>query len=189
MTDAANRPRLSVSGTAHLLPCVLARIRGALMGSSWVLFVAPGRRTAQTRPQGGGPPSWWASQEGGQRDGEQSGAPRASDDGGPAAWRYSPLVLVQGRAARYRTWSAPDSIVTRLALVEPGRADSTMSLSLQWGSPDPLLASWRRLPVVGRLVPPPQRPQWGTLAVYRIQLQGRPSGVPGGADAVLLDKE
>ena len=57
-------------------------------------------------------------------------------------------VLVQGPAARYRTWSPPDSIVTRIALVDPGRSDSTMSLSLQWGSPDPLLASWRRLPVV-----------------------------------------
>ena len=96
-------------------------------------------------------------------------------------------VLVQGRAALYRTWSPPDSIVTRLALVDPGRADSTVSLSLQWGSPDPLLASWRRLPVVGRLVPPPQRPQWGTLAVYRIQLHGQPGGFPGGDDAVLLD--
>ena len=81
-------------------------------------------------------------------------------------------VLVQGRAALDRTWSPPDSI---------------LPLFLQWGSPDPLLASWRRLPLVGRLVPPPQRPQWGTLAVYRIQLQGRPSGFPGGDDAVLLD--
>jgi hypothetical protein len=96
-------------------------------------------------------------------------------------------VLVQGRAALYRTWSPPDSIVTRLALVDPGRSDSTVPLSLQWGSLDPLLASWRRLPVVGRLVSSPQRPQWGTLAVYRIQLQGRPSGAAGGADAVLLD--
>lgn len=96
-------------------------------------------------------------------------------------------VLVQGSAALYRTWSPPDSIITQIALVDPGRADSSVPLSLQWGSPDPLLTSWRRLPVVGRLVPPPQRPQWGTLAVYRIQLQGRPGGVPGGADAVLLD--
>jgi hypothetical protein len=96
-------------------------------------------------------------------------------------------VLVQGRAALYRTWSPPDSIVTRLALVDPGRSDSSVPLSLQWGSPDPLLASWRRLPLVGRLVPPRQRPQWGTLAIYRIQLPSRPSGLPEGADAVLLD--
>jgi hypothetical protein len=96
-------------------------------------------------------------------------------------------VLVQGQAALYRTWSPPDSIVTRLALVDPRRSDSSVPLSLQWGSPDPLLASWRRLPVVGRLVPPLQRPQWGTLAVYRIQLHGQPGGFPGGDDAVLLD--
>jgi hypothetical protein len=96
-------------------------------------------------------------------------------------------VLVQGRAALYRTWSPPDSIVTRLALVEPGRSDSSVPLSLQWGSPDPLLASWRRMPLVGRLAPRPQRPQWGTLAVYRIQLHGQPGGFPGGDDAVLLD--
>jgi hypothetical protein len=96
-------------------------------------------------------------------------------------------VLVQGRAALYRTWSPPDSIVTRLALVGPGRSDSTVPLSVQWGSPDPLLASWRRLPLMGRLVPSPQRPHWGTLAIYRIQLPSRPSGLPEGADAVLLD--
>ena len=96
-------------------------------------------------------------------------------------------VLVQGQIVTYHTWSPPDSIVTRLALVDPGRSDSILPLFLQWGSPDPLLASWRRLPVVGRLVPPPQRPQWGTLAVYRIQLPSRPSGLPEGADAVLLD--
>ena len=79
------------------------------------------------------------------------------------------------------------ALVTRLALVDPGRSDSSVPLSLQWGSPDPLLASWRRLPVVGRLVPPPQRPHWGTLAVYRIRLHGQPGGFPGGDDAVFLD--
>ena len=98
-------------------------------------------------------------------------------------------VLVQGRAALYRTWSPPDSIVTRLALVEPGRSDSTMPLSLQWGSPDPLLASWRRLPVVGRLVPPPQRPHWGTLAVYRIHLDGLSGRSPASMEVVLLDAD
>ena len=98
-------------------------------------------------------------------------------------------VLVQGRAARYRTWSPPDSIVTRIALVAPGRSDSTMPLSLQWGSPDPLLASSRRLPVVGRLVPPPQRPHWGTLAVYRIHLDGLSGRSPASMEVVLLDAD
>jgi hypothetical protein len=96
-------------------------------------------------------------------------------------------VLVQGRAALYRTWSPPDSIVTRIALVAPRQADGTLPLYLQWGSADPLLSSLRRLPLVGRLAPRPQQSQWGTLAIYRIQLHGRPSGLPGGDDAVLLD--
>ena len=106
----------------------------------------------------------------------------------PSRW-LGRTVLVQGRVAFDRTWSPPDSIVTRLALVDPGRSDSTMSLSLRWGSPDPLLASLRRLPFAGRLVPAPQRPRWGTLAVYRIQLDGLSGRSPDRMEVVLLDAD
>jgi hypothetical protein len=98
-------------------------------------------------------------------------------------------VLVQGRAALYRTWSPPDSIVTRIALVAPGQAGGTPPLYLQWGNADPLLASLRRLPLVGRLAPSPQRPHWGPPAVYRIQLCCPPVTSSGSADVVLLDAD
>jgi hypothetical protein len=106
----------------------------------------------------------------------------------PGGW-VGRTVLVQGRAATYRTWSPPDSIVTRIVLVDPGRSAGTMPLSLQWGGADPLLASLRRLPVVGLFAPPPQRPHWGTTGIYRIQLCCLPSRSTDSADAVLLDAD
>lgn len=104
----------------------------------------------------------------------------------PRAWSGR-TVLVQGRVAVDRTWSPPDSIVTRLALVDPGRADGLRPLYLQWGRPDPWLAVLRRLPLLGRLVPPPQRPRVGLPGIYRVRLAGPSASPPGGADLVLLD--
>ena len=52
---------------------------------------------------------------------------------------------------------------------------------------DPLLAFLRRLPMVGRFVPCPQRPYWDMLTVYRIQISRPPVNVFAGEDAVLLD--
>lgn len=106
----------------------------------------------------------------------------------PAGW-LGRTVLVQGRAATYRTWSPPDSIVTRIVLVDPGRSAGTVPLSLQWGRADPLLASLRRLPLVGRFAPPPQRPHWGKTEVYRIQLCCLPSPSTDSEDVMLLDAD
>jgi len=88
------------------------------------------------------------------------------------------VVLVRGRAVTYRTWSAPDSIVARLELIDPQVPSGMARLSLGWGRPDPLLAGLRRLPLVGRLAPRPQRPRWGATAVYRVQLLGVSRGTP-----------
>ncbi len=106
----------------------------------------------------------------------------------PRAWSGL-TVLVQGRVAVDRTWSPPDSIVTRLALVDPGRAGGVRLLYLQWGSADPLLAALRRLPLLGRLVPQPQRPQVGRLAIYRVRLVGLSTNPSGSTDLVLLDAD
>jgi hypothetical protein len=96
-------------------------------------------------------------------------------------------VLVRARAIQERFWAPPDRLVTSIALVDPTATTSIGSLSLQWSQPDLLLAALRRLPLLGHLVPPPQRPHWDGLAVYRLQLCAPPGCVPSEADAVLLD--
>jgi hypothetical protein len=95
-------------------------------------------------------------------------------------------LLVQGRVALDHTWSPPDSIVTRIELVDPG----TSGVSLAWGGETPLMQALRRLPLLGRLVPRPQVLRWDTRATYRVQLRAAPAGtcaVPPCYEAFLLD--
>ena len=106
----------------------------------------------------------------------------------PTGW-VGRTVLVQGRVALDRTWSPPDSIVTRVALVDPGRSNSLRPLYLQWGSADPVLTALRRLPLLGRFAPPPQRLQVGLPAIYRVRLGGVSTGPSGTTDVVLLDAD
>lgn len=83
------------------------------------------------------------------------------------------------RTVSYQQWQVPSGIVMQISLVDAGPPDNALPLALRWGTPDPTLAFLRRLPVVGRFAPRPQRPHWGVPAVYRLQLSG--------GDAVLLD--
>jgi hypothetical protein len=93
----------------------------------------------------------------------------------PQGW-IGRAVLVQGSAGSYHTWSPPDSIVLRITLRDPGAPPGTLSLPLAWGNPDPLRASLRHLPLIGRLAPQPQVVRWGTLTTYRVRLRAAPAG-------------
>lgn len=105
----------------------------------------------------------------------------------PADW-LGRTVLVRGQAVTYLTWSAPDSVVHRMDLVDPPPARHYMvRVALEWGHPDPLLALLRRLPVVGRWAPQPQRLYWDRKAIYRLQIDRVPDGQDVGTVAVLLD--
>jgi hypothetical protein len=107
----------------------------------------------------------------------------------PGRW-IGPTVLVRGRAAMDRSWSAPDSIVTRFDLIDPGAPSGAGGLSLAWGGADPLLAALRRLPLIGRLAPRPQVLRWGAPATYRVRLRASPALACGTSpcyEALLLD--
>jgi hypothetical protein len=106
----------------------------------------------------------------------------------PDVW-VGRTVPVEGQAAIYRIWQPPDSIVTRIALVDPHQAGALPPLVLEWGSADPVLDALRRLPVVGRLAPRPQRLHWGEMAVYRIRLDGFAPEGRGSLQGVLLDAD
>lgn len=106
----------------------------------------------------------------------------------PAHW-IGRTVLVRGQPVSYLLWQAPDGVDMQIGLVDAGRGNNARPLSLRWGGPDPLLAFLRRLPMVGRFVPRPQRPFWDMLAVYRIQINRPPVNVFAGEDAVLLDAD
>jgi hypothetical protein len=98
-------------------------------------------------------------------------------------------VVVRGRAVRSLTWQAPDSLVLQSALVDGAHPEGLLSLSVSWGRPDPLLAALRRVPLLGRWVPPPQRLHLGMPAFYRVQLCAPAGAAPGCAGAVLLDAD
>jgi hypothetical protein len=84
-------------------------------------------------------------------------------------------VRVRGRAATYKTWSPPDSIVTRVELRDADTPFSSSGLPLVWDGGDPLLTSLRQLPLLGQLVPPPQVIRWGARATYRVRLRVVPA--------------
>jgi hypothetical protein len=106
----------------------------------------------------------------------------------PAGWSGR-IVRVRGRAARYVSWQAPDSLVTHLVLVDPAPAPSTQPLAIVWGRPDPVLAALRQVPLVGAVVPPPQHLQPGSTAVYRVQVLAPTGRASAGGSVVLLDAE
>jgi hypothetical protein len=107
----------------------------------------------------------------------------------PGRW-IGPTVLVRGRVAMDRSWKAPDSIVTRFDLIDPGAPRGTPGLALAWGGADPLLAALRRLPLIGRLAPRPQVLRWGAPATYRVRLRASDAlacATPPCYEALLLD--
>lgn len=106
----------------------------------------------------------------------------------PHDWVGRPL-WVQGLAVRSVRLHTPDS--GSVVLAQPYLLDAvTMAVTfpLVRASAAPLGARLRQLPLLGGLLPPPQRVQWGRLACYRIVVRavGSPE-TPGGYVAVLLD--
>ena len=106
----------------------------------------------------------------------------------PGGW-VGRTVMVQARATIDRTWDPPDNIVTRIVLVDPQSRASNLRLYLRWGSPDPLLATLRRLPVVGRFMPRPQLPLVGMPGIYRVRLCCLPDWSTRSADVALVDAD
>jgi hypothetical protein len=101
--------------------------------------------------------------------------------------RPCPLVMVVRCATRglCRPIGLPG-----MMLVDQPTASWLRGLPVQLGTETPQLAFLRRLPLVGRVVPPPQVVRWGIPAVYRVQLQPTQRSVCGSApcyEAVLED--
>ena len=73
----------------------------------------------------------------------------------------------------------------QMYLVDPVRPRDILFMD---GSPNPVYATLRSLPLVGQLAPSPQAPRMGLLADYQVQLQLIPcAGGRACAAAVLLD--
>jgi hypothetical protein len=94
----------------------------------------------------------------------------------PAAW-VGRTVRVRAIFGACDTWlgpaySSPCVSWQGAGLVDPGPA--AQYLSLTPGDPPPVLAFFRRLPLLGRLAPAPQSPAWGGIAIYRVWLQPVP---------------
>jgi hypothetical protein len=106
----------------------------------------------------------------------------------PHGWVGRPL-WVQGLVVSSVRIHSPDVgsiVLAQPHLIDPVRTAVTLPL-LRAGA-DPLWRRLRRLPLLARLLPSPQRVQWGTLARYRIVLRAEGSfETPGGYGAVLLD--
>ncbi len=106
------------------------------------------------------------------------------------AW-VGPTLRVRGMIVALPRWVArsPDVGGTEVILTRPRLVDQggVVDFPLVTGLPDPLLVDARRIPLIGRLLPPAQSLQRGPSAIYRIQL--RALGTPACAcyEAVLLD--
>ena len=84
----------------------------------------------------------------------------------------------------------PIGLPGMLLLVDQPTANWLRGLPVQLGTETSQLAFLRRLPLVGRVVPPPQVVRWGIPAVYRVQLQPANRSVCGSSpcyEAVLED--
>jgi hypothetical protein len=80
--------------------------------------------------------------------------------------------------------------VWHTVLRDPLAARSSLEVPVLLGSTPPMLSLLRRVPLLGELTPAPQVLQWGTPAVYAIQLRATPCPLPGSRTcfaALLLD--
>jgi hypothetical protein len=99
-------------------------------------------------------------------------------------------VLVRGVALGPACPPNASCVLAWPALVDADATGPGSSLPLSMGPANSLLALLRRLPLVGRLVPGPQRLRWGRPAVYRVQVRDAASTSPRGTrhdETVLLD--
>jgi hypothetical protein len=110
----------------------------------------------------------------------------------PAAW-VGRTLRVRGIAipAGCSTWDAQQDLPCpdrwRQGIVDP---DGVTLLPLTVGPPNPLLASVRRLPLLGGLAPAPRAVHWGAVATYRVRLGALPRSLCGTTpcyEARLLD--
>jgi hypothetical protein len=99
-----------------------------------------------------------------------------------------PLVMAAVRCAT--RGPCPPIGLPGMMLVDQPTISRLGGLPVQLGAENPQLAVLRRLPLLGRVVPPPQVVHWGIPAVYRVQLQPTQRSVCGSAPcyaAVLED--
>jgi hypothetical protein len=102
---------------------------------------------------------------------------RAALRGDPDVWMNRTL-LVRGVAVACTPAPAgpPICYSEHLWFAGAGRAGSSDALPLSLGASSRVLATLRRIPLVGALAPAPQLPHWGTMATYRVQLRAAPGG-------------
>jgi hypothetical protein len=96
----------------------------------------------------------------------------------PAAW-VGRAVRVRGmvQSSGCLAWDAGGSAPCRDRAAYLLGPDGASVLQVAGWERDPLLATLRRLPLVGRLVPGPRAARWGALATYRVRLQAAPAPV------------
>jgi hypothetical protein len=108
----------------------------------------------------------------------------------PAAWVGRPLrVRALAGACTTQSGTGP-CLYWQPELTDPDAPPGAWALPLARGSSPPLLALLRRLPLLGDLAPPPQRPHWGQTRVYSLLLQAGPcftGDPPPCYEAVLID--
>lgn len=98
----------------------------------------------------------------------------------PDAWQGR-TVLLRATVARRVTFTAEPSrmaLTAPLRLVDPNTTWNATFVPVVWGPPDPLLARLRALPLLRRLLHPPQRLAWDRPAAYRLALYAIPCVLP-----------
>lgn len=89
----------------------------------------------------------------------------------PSAW-IGRTVLVRGflDGGPHRVGPGHEPYVPP-RLIDPTHIETVDPLLVGWTGSDPTTAFLRGVPVLGKLVPPPQLPRWEDVATYRVQLR------------------
>jgi hypothetical protein len=104
---------------------------------------------------------------------------------GLSAWLYQDPATVSSTT---QSCCPQRLVVLQRRLVDPGAERAGRGLSLVYAPDDRWLAPFRKLPLVGALVPPAQRVSWGVARVYRVRLTTT-AAATGRYQAVLLDAD
>jgi hypothetical protein len=94
---------------------------------------------------------------------------------GPSRWvgrtvRLRAMLMGCQQTPSNLGWASCAPVPWQPVLTDPAGPGAVNPLPVRWGGPDPLLASLRAMPLVGRFVPGPQTARWGVLATYRVRL-------------------
>jgi hypothetical protein len=111
----------------------------------------------------------------------------------PRAW-LGRIVRVRGIARACQPSGSPARVLfcrrRPQDLLDPGPVGASDPMPLAWSARGSWLTVLRRVPVLGQLMPAPQRLRWGAEATYRVQIRAVPAGsctsVPCD-EALLLD--